>query len=53
MKARRIDFALETGLVVCLRDNIDDELQVSFEEPLSLQLILFLIRVLLDVSFLK
>ena len=35
----RIDFAFDTGLVVCLRDDIEDgELQVSFEESLSLQL---------------
>ena len=34
----RIDFAHDTGLVVCLRADIEDgELQVSFEESLSLQ----------------
>ena len=33
----RIDFPYDTGLVVCLRDDIDGELQVSFEESLSLQ----------------
>ena len=33
----RIDFAHDTGLVVCLRADIDGELQVSFEESLSLQ----------------
>ena len=33
----QIDFAFDTGLVVCLRDDIQDgELQVSFEESLSL-----------------
>ena len=31
-----IYFAFDTGLVVCLKDDIEDgELQVSFEEPLS------------------
>ena len=35
----QIDFAFDTGLVVCLRDDIQDgELQVSFEESLTLQL---------------
>ena len=35
----RIDFAFDTGLVVCLKDDIEDgELQVSFEESLRLQL---------------
>ena len=35
----RIDFAFDTDLVVCLRDDIEDgELQISFEESLSLQL---------------
>ena len=35
----QIDFAFDTGLVVCLRDDVEDgELQVSFEESLSLQL---------------
>ena len=35
----RIDFACDTGLVVWLRDGIEDgELQVSIEESLSLQL---------------
>ena len=35
----RIDFAFDTGLVPCLRDDIEDgELQVFFEESLSLQL---------------
>ena len=34
------DFAFDPGLVVCLRDDIEDcELQVSFEESLSLQLV--------------
>ena len=34
----RIDFAFDTGLVVCLRDDIEDgKLKVSFEESLSLQ----------------
>ena len=29
----QIDFAFDTGLVVCLRDDVEDgELQVSFEE---------------------
>ena len=38
--AGRIDFAFDTGLVVCLRDHVEDgELQVSFEESLSLQLV--------------
>ena len=33
----RIDFAFDTGLVMCLRDDIEDgELQVAFEESLSL-----------------
>ena len=37
--AGRIDFAFDTGLVVCLKDYIEDgELQVSFDESLSLQL---------------
>ena len=36
---RRIKFAFDTGLVVCLKDDIEDgELQVSLEESLSLQL---------------
>ena len=35
----RIDFAFDGGLVVCLRDDIEDgELYVSFEGSLSLQL---------------
>ena len=35
----RIDFAFDTDLVVCLRDDIEDsELQVSFKESLNLQL---------------
>ena len=35
----RIDFAFDGGLVVCLRDDIEDgELQFSFEESLSVQL---------------
>lgn len=35
----RIDFAFDTGLVVYLRDDTEDEeLQVSFEESSSLQL---------------
>ena len=35
----RIDSAFDTGLVVCLSDYIEvGELQVSFEESLSLQL---------------
>ena len=34
-----IDFAPDTSLVVCLRDDIEDgELQVFFEESLSLEL---------------
>ena len=34
------DFAFDPGLVVCLKDDIEDcELQVSFEESLSLQLV--------------
>ena len=37
--AGRSDFAFDPGLVVCLRDDVEDsELQVSFEELLSLQL---------------
>ena len=36
---RRINFAFDTRLMVCLRDNRDDgELQVSFEGSLRLQL---------------
>ena len=35
----QINFAFDTGLVVCLKDDIEDgELQVSLEESLSLQL---------------
>ena len=35
----KCDFAFDTSLVVCLRDDIKDgELQVSFEGSLSLQL---------------
>ena len=78
----RVDFAFDTGLMVCLRDDREDgELQVSFEGSLRLQLavkgvqsllllatqiqnehsiedllnflIVFLIRVLLNPSFLK
>ena len=39
-KARgRIDFAFESGLVVCLRDDIEDgELQIFFRESLRSQL---------------
>ena len=37
--AGRIDFAFDTGLVVCLRYDIEDgEFQVSFKESLSMQL---------------
>ena len=36
----RIAFVFDTGLVICLRDDIEDgELKVSFEESLSLQLV--------------
>ena len=36
---RRVDFAFDTGLMVCLRDDReDDELLVSFAWSLSLQL---------------
>ena len=36
--ARRVDFAFDTGLMVCLRDDREDgELQVSFERSLRLQ----------------
>ena len=35
----RIDFEFDTGLVVCLKYDIEDgEMQVSFEESLRLQL---------------
>ena len=35
----RVDFAFDTGLMVCLRDDREDgELQVSFERSLRLQL---------------
>ena len=35
----RINFAFDTGLMVCLRDDRDDsELQISFEGSLSLLL---------------
>ena len=35
----RTDFAFDTGLVDCLRDDIENsELQVSFEQSLSLWL---------------
>ena len=35
----RSDFAFDSGLVVCLKDDIENcELSVSFEELLSLQL---------------
>ena len=35
----RVDFAFDTGLMVCLRDDREDgELQVSFEGSLRLQL---------------
>ena len=36
---RRVNFAFDTGLMVCLRDDREDgELQVSFEGSLKLQL---------------
>ena len=36
---RRVNFAFDTGLMVCLRDDREDgELQVSFEGSLRLQL---------------
>ena len=36
----RVAFVFDTGLVICLRDDIEDgELKVSFEESLSLQLV--------------
>ena len=36
---RRVNFAFDTGLMVCLGDDREDgELQVSFEESLRLQL---------------
>ena len=35
----RVDFAFDTGIMVCLRDDReDDELQLSFEGSLRLQL---------------
>lgn len=38
--AGRVAFVFDTGLVICLRDYIEDgELKVSFEESLILQLV--------------
>ena len=34
----QIDFAFKTGLVFCLRDEIDGDLRISIEESLILQL---------------
>ena len=36
--AGQIDFAFDTGLMVCIRNDREDELQVSFEGSMSLQL---------------
>ena len=47
----QVDFVFDTGLVVCLRDDIEDgKLQVSFEESLSLQLVAGGVRSLLFLA---